>query len=125
MDCKCSECMMHVDWSEDADGPTEWVPAKLLADRDAEIADLRARLDAEASHRLSLGADNERFIAEIERLRADLVWAVNNSAFVDRVGFDTPTFAYYPDESAECVFVDCDGTPDSICRAVREARDGK
>ena len=37
MDCKCSECMMHVDWAEGADGPTEWVPAKLLADRDAEI----------------------------------------------------------------------------------------
>ena len=35
----------------------------------AEIERLRAKLDSEASHRLSLCADNERFVAENAELR--------------------------------------------------------
>lgn len=58
---------------------------RCLADRDAEIVNLRARLDAEASHRLSLCADNERFIAEIEMLkrRIDAQHAANGELAVD------------------------------------------
>lgn len=35
----------------------------------AEVRELRAKLDSEASHRLSLCADNERFVAENAELR--------------------------------------------------------
>lgn len=46
--------------------------------------------------------------AEIERLRADLVWAVRQGAWFT--------------DGPETFIDDCDDTPDSICRAVREAR---
>lgn len=119
-----------------------------LADRDAEIVDLRARLDAEASHRLSLCADNERFLAEIERLReqhrlahldwaaesvktleleaeierlrADLVWAVRMSVHIELSNLQSGLDVVFTG-SHRTVY---DGTPESICRAVREARDG-
>jgi hypothetical protein len=57
--------------------------------------------------------------AEIERLRADLVWSVRKGVMVS-----------HDENLRPCVWfdvhrgVECDGTPDSICRAVREARDG-
>lgn len=56
--------------------------------------------------------------AEIERLRVDLVWAVRQGVMV---GHD--------ENLRTCVWfdvhrgVECDGTPESICRAVREARE--
>ena len=62
--------------------------------------------------------------AEIERLRADLVWAVRHQAALYH---DTPVkhVCFWIDEGwRESDEVECDGTPDSICRAVREARDG-
>ena len=37
----------------------------------AEVRELRDKLDSEASHRLSLCADNERFIAEVRELHRD------------------------------------------------------
>lgn len=55
--------------------------------------------------------------AEIERLRADLVWAVRQGVMVS-----------HDENLRPCVWfdvhrgVECDGTPESICRAVREAR---
>lgn len=57
--------------------------------------------------------------AEIERLRADLVWSVRKGVMVS-----------HDENLRPCVWfdvhrgVECDGTPESICRAVREARDG-
>ena len=146
---------------------------RCLADRDAEIVNLRARLDAEASHRLSLCADNERFIAEIEMLkrRIDAQHAANGELAVDlkewRIRFPSndPQIARRMVEDravaeanmdnagllaeierlrADLVwsvredcrlvgryvwqvasgYIECDGTPESIYRAVREARDG-
>lgn len=55
--------------------------------------------------------------AEIERLRADLVWSVRKGVMVS-----------HDENLRPCVWfdvhrgVECDGTPDSICRAVREER---
>lgn len=91
-----------------------------LAKAWAEIADLRARLDAEASHRLSLGADNDRLLAEIERLRADLVVAVLMNVHIELSNLQSGLDVVFPG-SHRTVY---DGTPESICRAVREARDG-
>lgn len=95
----------------------------------AEIERLRAKLDSEASHRLSLCADNERFVAEIERLRADLVWAVMRKASFDpeRRLFEFDQHDGAAEDGSEDDsggMFPIDGTPDSICRAVREARDG-
>lgn len=94
-----------------------------LADRDAEIVDLRARLDAEASHRLSLCADNERFLAEIERLReqhrlAHLDWAAES---VKTLELEAEI------ERLRALMVVHPGCTCRLCsdvRAVREARDG-
>lgn len=47
----------------------------------AEVRALRANRDSEASHRLALCADNERFLAEIRELRKDrerLDWVLVN-----------------------------------------------
>ena len=58
--------------------------------------------------------------AQIEKLRADLVWSVRKGVMVS-----------HDENLRPCVLfdvyrgVECDGTPDSICRAVREARDGE
>lgn len=53
--------------------------------------------------------------AEIERLRADLVWSVRE---------DCRLVGRYVWQVASG-YIECDGTPESICRAVREARDGR
>ena len=56
--------------------------------------------------------------AEIERLRADLVWSVRKGVTVS-----------HDENLRPCVWfdvhrgVECDGTPESICRAVRSARE--
>jgi chromosome segregation ATPase len=80
-----------------------------LAKAWAEIADLRARLDAEASHRLSLGADNDRLLAEIERLRAELALRKD---YADQCRAQDATIHRLKLEL------------DAYERAVREARDG-
>lgn len=131
MGCKCSECMMHVDWAEGADGPTEWVPAKLLADRDAEIERLRVELAAfekvgrAAGKIMNDGLQKEaEQRAEIERLRADLVWAVEHAELTSK-GTSYAELWLVLDGVRS---IKTDGTPDSICRAVRavrEARDGE
>jgi len=56
---------------------------------------------------------------EIERLRADLVWAANACCdlFAGELWWLLPNGGHGGK-------IPCDGTPDSICRAVREARDG-
>lgn len=123
----------------------------LVKDLAAEVRELRAKLDSEASHRLSLCADNERFVAEIERLRdreveivaarardyrefcqaqseierlrADLVWAVEHhckhviSVVGDGIEWASPVGSIM--KSVE------EWDPDSICRAVRSARTGE
>lgn len=62
--------------------------------------------------------------AEIERLRADLAWAVlgRPESYARRDGSLRLVFA--PEDDDGEVEVEWDGTPESIYLAVREARDG-
>lgn len=126
--------MQVVPWIEDA-------IRQLLADRDAEIERLKHRGTRIGEKELAaendkLRAEIERLnhelretridaaedavlvaerYAEIERLRADLVWSVRE---------DCRLVGRYVWQVASG-YIECDGTPESIYRAVREARDGR
>lgn len=103
-----------------------------IAAKDAEIARLRKLIDDAGAPwiRLAPGVPWEGAIdaamasacAEIAELRADLVWAIGagvrdwGSYLEWRVSFDG--FVRLTQQTNH------DGTPESICRAVREARNG-
>lgn len=119
----------------------------------AEVRELRAKLDSEASHRLSLCADNERFVAEIERLRDREVEIVAARARdyrefgqaqseIERLRADLVLVWAVEHHCKHVISVVGDGIewaspvgsimksveewdPDSICRAVRSARTGE
>lgn len=112
---------------EDAACALDTVEARLVrqgqydAACDVINAKRRIRLDEEEL------ADRD---AEIERLRADLVWSVRHGASEGYDGNSDPCIWYSGIERHRDVLcsrelsVDIDGTSESICRAVREARDG-
>lgn len=107
-----------IDWYCD-DKTLLYHRGSILRDLIDHVRELRVKLDSEAGHRLSLCADNERFVAEVRELREDLVWAVQSAAIATNV-FDGCQYLDWDGYD-----FDQDGTPDSICRAVREARDGE
>lgn len=78
-----------------------------------------AMLLSGGSSRTADAAMMEALAAEVRELRADLVWSVRKGVMVS-----------HDENLRPCVWLDvhrgveCDGTPESICRAVREARDG-
>ena len=107
-----------------------------IREKDAEIERLRRIVDAEQErvvYRNHVIDQRNAMLteanAEIERLRADVVWACRNGAWYGRNlmrGYLLHTFVL--DEDGDLCGddrIDCDGTDAGILAAVRQARGGE
>ncbi len=90
-----------------------------LAERDAEIERLSIENEKWRLCREFIPSEKQEMSAEIERLRADLVWAVEHAELTSK-GTSYAELWLVLDGVRS---IKTDGTPDSICRAVREGRD--